>query len=441
MDLSAIVLQNPWWKDPLSINGDRKVVTALNSNPQYLYPFKDENLLIIGPRQAGKTTFIKLAIRDLIINKKVNPKNIIFLSCDLVDNRDDILRALLLFEEQADRKSVRYIFLDEISFVKDWNSLVLGLFNSGFLDNKRIYLTGSSSVSLLKETFPGRDISKTVFLPLQFREYFDVFYGKIPVNEEKVDLENVRQTYERSLQLMPYINDLNNALSSYVITGGLLGPSFSFQSTRKDPLDSLFETYRDASIGDVARLERSQRFFREILNALIASYSSRISANSIARNTSIGSHKTVESYIELMEQLFLIRTFYLERDGKLMPRSNRKIYFVDPFIYRVLKLYSTGNPEYRENEVSKIIEGIVGIHLSNLSKNVCYQHTKSGKEVDFVINGVCIEVKWGNRDTRDLYCEKGYLLTRDAIPWLTADKASIPTSIFLYMNSAMNPLR
>ncbi|MHB1709698.1 MAG: ATP-binding protein [Thermoplasmataceae archaeon] len=330
--------------------------------------------------------------------------------------------------------------MDEISFVRDWNVLVLGLFNSGFLENKRIYLTGSSSISLLKETFPGREFMRTVFLPLQFREYFDLFYGKIPADEDKVNLQDIRLTYEKSLQLMPYIIDLNSALSAYVTTGGLLSPSFSFRTTRIDPLDSLFETYRDASISDIAKLDRSQKFFREILNALITSYSSRISANSIARNTSIGSHKTVESYIELMEQLFLIRTFYMRRDGKISLRSNRKIYFLDPFIYRVLKLYSTGNSEYGENELSKIIEGIVGIHLSNLGNEVCYEHTKSGKEVDFVINGICIEVKWGNRDTRELFCDKGYLLTRNAIPKLTGEKASMPVSIFLYMNSAVNPL-
>lgn len=441
MELSAIILQNPWWRNPLSINEDRKVRTALESTPQYIYQFRDENLLIIGPRQAGKTTFVKLGIRDLIINKRVDPKNIIFLSCDFVDNRDDLLQALFLFEEQSDKKSMRYIFLDEISFVKDWNVLVLGLFNSGFLENKRIYLTGSSFTSLLKETFPGREITRRVFLPLQFREYFNTFYEKIPLEFENVNLEDIRSTYEKSLTLMPYISDLNRALLSYVMTGGLLAPSYSFKFSGHDPLDSLFETYRDASISDIAKLERSQKFFREILNVLVTSYSTRLSANSIASKTSVGSHKTVESYLELMEQLFLIKIVYLSRDGKVSLRSNRKVYFLDPFIYRILKLYSTGISEYGENEVSKIIEAIVGTHLANLGNEIYYQHTKSGKEVDFLINNICVEVKWGNRDTRQLFCEKGYLLTRDAIPGITGERASIPVSIFLYMNSAVNPLR
>ncbi len=114
---------------------------------------------------------------------------------------------------------------------------------------------------------------------------------------------------------------------------------------------------------------------------------------------------------------------------------------MDPFIYRILKLYSTGVSEYGENEVSKTIEGIVGIHLANLGNEIYYRHTKRGKEVDFLINNICVEVKWGNRDTRQLFCEKGYLLTRDAIPGITGERASIPVSIFLYMNSAVNPLR
>ncbi|QRF75021.1 hypothetical protein Thermo_00514 [Thermoplasmatales archaeon] len=118
---------------------------------------------------------------------------------------------------------MRYIFLDEISFVKDWNALVLGLFNSGFLENKRNYLTGSSSTSLLKKTFPGREITRRVFTPLQFREYFNTFYEKIPLEFENVNLEDIRSTYEKSLRLMPYISDLNIALLSYVMAGGAAG--------------------------------------------------------------------------------------------------------------------------------------------------------------------------------------------------------------------------
>ena len=440
MDLTTITLQNPWWKDPTAIERDSKVLVVANSTPQYSYKFKDQNLLILGPRQAGKTTFLKLAMRDLIADKGINPRNIIFLSCDLASNREEILQALQIFEEQADKKSKRYIFLDEISFIKDWNILILGLFNSGFLDDKRIYLTGSSSASLLKETFPGRDLVRVVFLPLQFRDYFNLFYGSLEVRGTR-DLTDIAEFYKTSLELMPYIDDLNKALLEYVQSGGLLAPSYRLQKNKEDPLESLFETYRDASISDIAKLERSQKFFREVTGVLISSYASRISANSIAQNTSIGSHKTVESYLELMEQLFLIRTVYLKRNGKTMYRSNRKIYFTDPFIYRVLKLHTTGSSSFRENEESKMIEGIVGVHLLNLGREVHYLHSKNGKEVDFAVDNICVEVKWANRDTRDLHCDRGYLLTKSAIPKIMGEKASIPLSIFLYSCSASNPLR
>ena len=440
MELSAVTLQNPWWKDRSAIEKDPKVITAFNSNPPFIYGFLEKNLLLLGPRQAGKTTFLKLAMRDLLMKQRVNPRNVLFLSCDLVNNRDEILQALQLFEEQSDRRKRRYVFLDEISFVRDWNVLVLGLFNSGFLNGKVIYLTGSSSVSLLKETFPGRDLIKVVFLPLQFRDYFDLFYSHLKVMGN-VDIKNVPELYRTSLELAPFIDDLNEALMRYVQSGGLLAPSYELQNSGNDPIMSLFETYRDAIISDIAKLERSQRYFREIAGILVSSYASRISANSVAQNTSIGSHKTVESYLELMEQLFLIRIVYMLREGRTMYRSNKKIYFTDPFFYRVLKLHTTGVSLFTENEISKVVEGVVGMHLMNGGHEVNYVHAKNGKEVDFVMDGIGIEVKWSNRDLRDLYWEEGYLLTKNAIPRIEGKRASIPLSIFLYLVSFPNQLR
>ncbi len=68
----------------------RKWQQLFRSEHRYLYSYRDENLLIMGPRQAAKTPFVKLVIGDLIVNKRTNPKNIIFLSCDLIDKRADL---------------------------------------------------------------------------------------------------------------------------------------------------------------------------------------------------------------------------------------------------------------------------------------------------------------------------------------------------------------
>ncbi len=439
MDLTTITMQNPWWKNKDEILKDEKIIRALDSHPAYTYKYNDENIILLGPRQVGKTTFIKLVIRDLLLFKNVNPKNILYLTCDFVDDKNDIKIALNFFDEQSDKNNKRYIFLDEISFVKDWNILILGLFNSGYLKDKRVYLTGSSSISLLKETFPGRDIIKVLFLPLQFKEYFDLFYTKIK-DEINIDIENINNVYKLSLDIFPYIEDLNKALNDYLYTGGLLWPIYIYKNNR-DPINELSEIYKDAFISDISKLNKNQRFYKEIINQIILGYTSRLSANSISANTSIGSHKTVEDYLDIMEKLFMIKIFNKKIDDKIMFRSNKKIYFTDPFIYRIMKMFVTGNPSFGENEESKIIEGIVGIHLYNSYNDIYYVQTNKGKEVDFVYNDTGIDVKYGNKKIKNLYYNKGYLLTKNDIPYIENNRISIPLSIFLYLISSRNKLK
>ncbi len=437
MDLITITMQNPWWKDKSEIFKDDKVKKALETKLEHVYNFKNENIILLGPRQVGKTTYIKLIIMDLLINKNINPRNIFYLTCDFIDSKEEIKNALTFFDGQSDKKNTRYIFLDEISFVKDWNTLILGLFNSGYLKDKRIYLTGSSSISLLKETFPGRDILKIVFLPMQFREYFDLFYDKIDSNIE-INLEDMENFYKAAQNLIPYIDNLNTALNNYLLSGGFLWPSYLLENS--DPLSQLFEIYKDALLSDISKLEKSQKYFKAIMDQIITGYSSRLSANSIAQNTSIGSHKTVANYLEIMEGLFIIKIFYKKLNGKIMYRSNKKIYFTDPFIYRVVKFYVSGESQFRENEESKILEGIVGMHLYNSFNDIYYLETKNGKEVDFVYKNIGIEVKSGNKKINRLHYDKGYLLTGNDLPAMSNDKVSIPVSVFLYLISSRNRL-
>ncbi|MEO2152372.1 MAG: AAA family ATPase, partial [Thermococcus sp.] len=77
------VVQNPWWSDADAIYLDDKVKRALSREPKLLYRFEPVNKILIGPRQVGKTTYMKLSIAHLI-ESGVNPRNIMYFSCDLL---------------------------------------------------------------------------------------------------------------------------------------------------------------------------------------------------------------------------------------------------------------------------------------------------------------------------------------------------------------------
>lgn len=430
-----IIEQNPWWRDRALIDSDQQVIKALASKPQKLYSFEDDNLLILGPRQVGKTTYVKLCIRDLLLNKKVEPKNILFFSAESLSSKDDILALASYFDTIADKNRTSYLFLDEISFVEEWNVAILALFNSGYLNGKRIYLTGSSSLSLQKETLPGRNIKKRFFYPMSFSEYVGLFYGSdFKPKTIEADMLKKDKFYEKALDLLPQIKELNRYLDAYLrYTGGYLTTSYAYEKTRNDPFDSYYEIYKDAIISDIAKAQKSQQMFKETVYGVITSYGSAFSANSISKKTSIGSHKTVEEYLEISDKLFALKTFYKFANGRVMYRSNKKSYFIDPFLYRVMKYYSTGSKELKPQELPSLAEGTVGVALARRYERVYYRINGADRETDFFYNGLGIEVKYGPGKFSELNSDSGYLLTMDGEVAKEGNKIKMPISIFLYL--------
>jgi predicted AAA+ superfamily ATPase len=430
-----IIEQNPWWRDRALIDSDQHVDKALAAQPQKLYSFEDENLLILGPRQVGKTTFVKLCIRDLLLNKKVDPRNILFFSAESLSSKEDILALASYFDTVADKKCTSYLFLDEISFVDDWNVAILALFNSGYLNGKRIYLTGSSSISLQKETLPGRDIKKRVFYPLSFSEYTNLFYkSDIKSEVPGIDIVKKDKFYEKARNLLPYVKELNRHLDTYLrYTGGYLTLSYNYNKAKKDPFDSYYEIYKDAIISDIAKAGKSQQMFKETMYGVAVSYGSAFSANSISKKTSIGSHKTVEEYLEIADKLFAVKTFYKFTNGRVLYRSNKKSYFIDPFLYRVIKYYTVGSKELKPQEMPSLVEGVVGTLLARKYDGIYYRINDANRETDFFYNNLGIEIKYGSGRFSELNSDSGYLLTMDDEVLKEGNKVKMPISIFLYL--------
>ncbi|PIZ95063.1 hypothetical protein COX84_04660, partial [Candidatus Micrarchaeota archaeon CG_4_10_14_0_2_um_filter_49_7] len=103
MDLLEIRKQNPWWESRQRINEDPKLkdydFARIKWAPRlrkYIDLHKDVVYSIRGPRQVGKTTLMKLMIRETL--EKSNPANCMYFSCDLVrDNSalSDLLETYL----------------------------------------------------------------------------------------------------------------------------------------------------------------------------------------------------------------------------------------------------------------------------------------------------------------------------------------------------------
>lgn len=412
---------NPWWQNKV----DEKYLTWSQSRVKWIPKIMDKITtkpfsmhFLIGPRQVGKTTTLKLLIHNLIASGR-DPKSIFYYPCDeLVDYRE-LGEVLDNYIQSASAWNVTssIIILDEISFVNEWWRAVKSRLDEGRFKNDVVVITGSATIDLLKqkERFPGRrgNGKDLVMLPMSFDEYVSII-GSLQLKKVNItELDKIDQTMKANSLFSDAISKL---FREYLITGGFPLPVMDFiehgyvkEETKR--------TYLDWIKGDLQKIGKSERYFKEVVRYLVGVRSSPISWISISRDTSINSPHTVESYISSMEMLFLIKTLYLlSPESKVDSKKNKKVHFSDPFIHQLMADY-TRSDSYEEN----IVEGIAASHIS---RKAPVFYWRNGSEVDVVsiINNkqVGFEVKWGPMTWKKPRHLKSFLLTKETLPLFLA---------------------
>lgn len=101
-------------------------------------------------------------------------------------DRFELIETMKTYFQIFERKAgeTRYLFIDEITAVEDWQKSIKYLVDIGLLENSLLILTGSSAFDLKRssERLPGRKGygEDLVYLPLTFREFLKAlgFGGK-----------------------------------------------------------------------------------------------------------------------------------------------------------------------------------------------------------------------------------------------------------------------
>lgn len=427
---SHLVLQNPWWADKRSIRDDEKVKAAMGRKHRLLYDFEPGNTLVVGPRQTGKTTYLKLMVNGLL--EKVNPRNVLHFACDMLKDGNDIIEVVRTFDSLAG-EGHRYIFLDEVTSVDGWEKAVKFLLDSPLSRDKTIKVTGSSSIGLKRERFPGRPIKVKEFLPLSFRDFCTLFGSE--VLRQSLRSINVRALRPKDIwgsakELLPFSDETGKLFRLYLDCGGY--PKAFFELIEEGGIKE--DTYRscfDAVVFDVTKLGRSEKTSLSILLGILRRYGSKFSLNSIAKEMEIGSHLTVRDYLEILEGLYALRSYHQLDLPRKVPlfRKERKVYFLDPFLYRVFCKYLSVSPD-----VPSLVEGVVGEHLRRSFNDVYFFSGR--REVDFIVGDAGVEVKWqatvGAQEFARVGIKNKILLGRENIDYFEKSNLVIaPVPVFL----------
>ncbi len=420
---------NPWWENKSAIEGDKNIKDLSNLNYVHVPEILNQNFLlgniytIRGPRQIGKTTFLKQFIRERL--KNYEEKSIFYWTCDNLNNYNQLIDLLREYSEYCKVNNVRarYVLIDEVTSIENWQKAIKFVVDNDILSDVCFILTGSNIIDLKKgsERLPGRrgKEGKDIFyMPLNFREYIKL-----------IDPEFFSKHKNDSLERLKFVsNKIKTHFRRYLKTGGI--PLVINEHEKYNTIPSyIYELYYSWIVGDIFKEGKNEQTLKELMKTIIETYTSSVSWDNLAKKSSIKSHLTVSSYIELLSNLLVAFPVFFKdiNQNKIIYKKNKKIYFYDQFILNVFLRKLNMNL----NE-SQIIESIVGseIKQKDILNEVFFTNIK--KETDFITGNTGIEVKYQNEIKKEDFQNSRYfkdylVLSKDKL-----DKNTIPVHLYLF---------
>jgi predicted AAA+ superfamily ATPase len=326
--------------------------------------FKGKALLVFGPRQVGKTTFVQNLIADL--NKKT-----LFLNGDESD-------VLVLFENPNVTKLKSIIGDNEILVIDEAQRIInIGIVLKIIVDqikSVQVIATGSSSFELankLNEPLTGRKYEMYLF-PIAFAEMV-VHNGLL---EEK-------RTLEQRLIYGSYPEIITNPIDA------------------KEHIKLIANSYL---YKDLFLLEQISKpvLLQKIVKALALQVGSEINYNELGKLIQID-NKTVEKYIDLLEKAFVIfKLPALSSNVRNEIKKGKKIYFYDNGIINAvtgnfnLLAQRTDTGSLWENYI--ISERIKHLNIQQSEANHYFWRTTQQQEIDYIEKIadqiLACEIKW-----------------------------------------------
>lgn len=353
-------------------NAEKQLKSALKSN---------KVVVITGARQVGKTTLV-----SNLLNKQA-----LMLNFDVSYDIERFKLASKLMPEQAFKLfgEPEYLVIDEAQRIPETSRIIKGWYDIKF--PAKMLLLGSSSLNLLSQTsesLMGRN-EKIQIYPLAINE--------ILTNEPWYKSEYTYEIIEKY-----FIDHYQHSLLKAIVFGGY--PEVVTTDKKEKLLIDLSNDYLWKDVLQSGMI-KTPDLIRKLLMLLAYQIGSEISTNELATQLHIA-RQTVERYIELLEQTFVIFSLssYCTNPRKEISKK-KKIYFYDTGIRNALIHSFELNPQ--RIDIGNLFENflIAEIYKRNQLRDVPYEmffwRNVSQSEVDLVLkdgdNLYPYEIKWGNK--------------------------------------------
>ncbi len=373
--------QNPWRKNrkfKISPFFDRFVISSIME-----WMSEPEILILIGPRQSGKTTILYRII-EIMLNRGTAPERIFFFNCDELPIQSLLgdTVSFLKFLEQKNSGSSPIIFIDEIQRLNN-----PGLFLKQLFDLKmdlKFIVSGSSSLEIrsqIKESLTGRKIVFPV-LPFNFLEFLQRDEELKPIF--KTEPQKIITEYEIFNKI--WGARLQSDFEQFLIFGGYPRVIRSQKNDQKERiLKEIYSSYIKKDISDFMKIENISGF-NNLVKFLAITNGQLINKSEISLKARLAA-LTLEKYLQILQDTFVIEKispFFSNLLKEIV--KNPKYYFLDNGLRNSI-LNNFAPTDFREdsgflqetftlNELKSI-----DIDLSDIK----FWRTKPGAEVDFVL--------------------------------------------------------
>lgn len=382
-----------------------------------IMPFlaRKEFIAIVGPRQAGKTTFLKMLEGCLCKELKVNRdliQTVTFEDRMLLSQFEGDPVSFISSYAPAGGSGQFYLMIDEFQYAVDGGRKLKLIYDT--VKDVKILITGSSSLDIkahVGKYMVGRILGFDL-QPFSFREYLRAQGKRL----ERIYAQNNEQLMHglfkrKRFKIKRGIDIFNSEMikhyEKFCVWGGYPAVVLAKDNDmRKKLLAEIYNNYILKDIKTLLELATERNLF--LLSQYLATQVGNIVVYQNLSQVSKLDYRQLKKHLNILAETYVckeVSPFFKNRQKELS--KNPKIFFMDMgFRNNLMENMNTLNIR---PDAGAIIENSVFIRLNKMCSGfnkINFWRTKAGAEVDFVIhirgNVVPIEVKYSHFKTEKI---------------------------------------
>lgn len=347
---------------------------------------------VIGPRQSGKTTTLKH-----ILSKFENVNMLTFDDVGILQLFNNDIKSFI----DLHITNYDYVFIDEIQYAKDSGKNLKFIYDT---TSTKLVVSGSSAAEISIQSLRylvGRIFVFTLF-PFSFQEF---------LSAKKPELLQIytKGEYGHEIEVM-----LAEQLETFLEYGGYPRVVLAEDNEQKKTvLKNIYNILILREVKDLFGITETEKL-SNFIRVLALQTGNLLNYSELSGLTGIN-YKQLKNYFKILEETYIAKRCYsFSKNKRTEITKTPKIYFYDYGLRNTI----LNNFNSQRTDKGAVYENLIFTELLKNGKELNYWRTKSGAEVDFILNEEPIEIKTTPRTIRSFFSfinkynpQNGYIIS------------------------------